>query len=114
MMFYLASLSNFTLIAILICMENSFWNQHTSSNFLDWFKNSFTSYVDSEMGKKMEVDIDSMLGGEQGVYQVDNEFKEKLYKIVMDHYLCKFYCLYSHSNHLTTGNTAHSNDETVA
>jgi len=86
--------------AILICLENSFWNQATDSDFVDSFKKSFTLYVESGIKKRTEVDIDS-LTNEQGGRPVTAEFKVKLRKIIMDHRLRKLDSFYSHSTFLT-------------
>jgi len=88
-------------IAILICLENSFWNQDTGGNFVDSFKKSFALYVGSGIRKTTEADID-VLRNEQGARPVTGTFKAKLRKIIMDHYLRKLHGLYSHSTFLTT------------
>jgi hypothetical protein len=94
-------------------MENSFWNGRTSVNFEDGFKKSFTLYVESGMRKKTETDID-VLRNEQGGHPVTLEFKAKLNKIIMDHRLRKYHCLYLRSTFLTIfayTNTAHLEDQ---
>ena len=86
--------------ALLICMENTFWNSR-DGNFVESFKKSFTLYVDSGMRKKVEADID-MLKNEQGGGPVTKDFRAKVYNFVIEHYLCKIHCFYLHSTHLTT------------
>jgi hypothetical protein len=89
------------LIALLICMENTFWirNISTDVNFVDLFKASFTLYVESGMRKKVEAAVD-IWRNEQGGQRVTEDLKKKFYKIVIEHYLCKFQCLYLNSTHL--------------
>ena len=89
------------LTALLICMENTFWNINRDINFVDLFKTSFTLYVESGLRKEMEADID-ILGNEQGGCPVAKDFRAKFFKIVIDHYLRKFHCFYLHLTHLTT------------
>ena len=86
--------------ALLICMENTFWNISKDNNFVESFKKSFMSYVKSGMRKKMESDLDILRN--QGGHLVTKEFKANFCKIIIDHYLCKFYCFYLNLMHLTT------------
>ena len=76
--------------ALLICMENTFWNISTDVNFADLFKMSLTLYVESGMKKKMEANID-ILGNEQGGYLVTEDFKAKFFNIIVEHYLREFH-----------------------
>ena len=87
--------------ALLICMENTFWNISTDFNFVDLFETSFTLYVESGTRKKVEAAID-LLGNGQGGYLVTKDFREKFCKIIVEHYLCKFYCFYLYLIHLTS------------
>ena len=87
--------------ALLLCIENTFWDISKDGNFVELFRKSFTLYVESGMKKKMEADIFDMLRN-QGGHQVTHEFKEKFYKIIIEHYLCKFHCFYLYSTHLNT------------
>ena len=45
-------------IALLICLENTFWNISGGDNFMELFKKSFALYVESGMRKKIEAEID--------------------------------------------------------
>ena len=83
-------------------MENTFWNISRDGNFLETFKKSFALYVDSGMGKKVEAQID-ILRNEQGGRLATNDFKERFFKFIVDHYLRKIrvHCFYTHSTHLT-------------
>ena len=81
--------------ALLICMENTFWNINKDVNFVELFKKSFTFYVESGMKKKLEAAVD-ILRNEQGGWRT-KDFKEKFYKIIIEHYLCKFLCFYFYS-----------------
>jgi hypothetical protein len=78
-------------IALLICIENTFWviSRDGTQNFVELFKISFTSYVESGMSKMVERDIDQ-LRNEQGGFSVTEDFKAKFYKFIVDHYLRKF------------------------
>ena len=87
--------------ALLICMENTFWNISRDVNFVEIFQQSFTLYVKSGMKKQMEADIDTLLRN-QGGHLVTKEFKAKFCKIIVEHYLCKFDCFYFAHTHLTT------------
>ena len=74
--------------ALLICLENTFWNISGDGNFVELFKKSFTLYVESGMRKKIEAVLDDNIRyGDGGV---TGEFKEKLCKIIMEHLLRKF------------------------
>ena len=52
--------------AVLICMENTFWNISRDGNFAKSFKKSFTLYVDSGMKMKAEAEIDIVLRNVHG------------------------------------------------
>jgi hypothetical protein len=82
--------------ALLICMENTFWNisKDGDGNFVEFFKNSFTLYVESGMRKKLEADIDML--GNLGEHPVTEELKAKFHTIIIEHYLRKFQCFYLH------------------
>ena len=60
----------------------------------------------------MEADIDIFRN--QDGHLMTKEFKAKFYKIIIEHYLCKFHssCFYMYltSNHFLYLNTAHSLD----
>ena len=102
--------------AILICLENSFWNKDTSGSFVDSFKKSFTLYVESGIRKTTEADID-VLRNEQGGRPVTAEFKAKLRKIIKDHCLRKLQFLFTLDipNHFFIYlNTAHPEDQNAA
>ena len=81
----------FTLMptALLICMENTFWNI-SRGNFVELFKKSFEFYVESGMRKQTEADID-ILRNEQGGSTVTENFKARFYAIVIEHFLRKFH-----------------------
>jgi hypothetical protein len=81
-------------------MENSFWNCYTGGHFLESFKKSFALYVENGMKKKAEVAI-NMLENEL-VESLGFGFEMEFLKIVIDHLLRRFQCLYSHSAGLTT------------
>jgi len=84
--------------ALLICMANTFWNISRDDNFVELFKKSFTSYVDSGIRMKVKAAIDGLIN-EQGGWMVTEDFKAK-FKVIIEHYLCKFHCFYLHSTHL--------------
>ena len=86
--------------ALLICMENTFWNQR-DGNFVKSFKRSFKLYVDSGMKKKVEAEIDG-LRNEQGGSRATEDFKAKFYTFIIEHYLCKIHFFYLCSTHLMT------------
>ena len=92
------------LTALLICMENTFWNisRDSDGNFMKLFKESFTLYVESGMRKKTEADIDILRNELDGGSLASEDFKAKIYEIIIEHYLCKFHCFYLHLTHLTT------------
>jgi len=72
--------------ALLICMENTFWNIHKDVNFVKLFKASFSLYVESGMRKKAEAAID-ILRRERGGHRVTKDFQEKFHKIIVEHCL---------------------------
>ena len=73
--------------ALLICMENSFWDSDISrdGNFVKSFKKSFKLYVDSGMKKKVEADIDILGNGQGG----SSDFKKMFYNFIIEHNLRK-------------------------
>ena len=80
--------------ALLICIENTFWNVNRDGNFVESFKKSFTLYVESGMRKKMEANLDMLRN--QGGHPATNEFKAEFFGVVVEHYLCKFHCFFLH------------------
>jgi hypothetical protein len=72
----------------------------SGGRFVELFKKSFTSYVESGMKEMVEIDIE-MLRNEHGEFLVTKDFKAKFYKFIVDHYLCKFHCFYLRSTHLS-------------
>lgn len=86
--------------ALLICLENTFWNIKKDGNFVELFKKSFISYVKSGMRRKIEADID--IFSNQVGHLVTKEFKAKFYKVITEHYLRKYHCFNLHLTHLTT------------
>ena len=92
--------------ALLICMENTFWNINDGDgNFLKVFKKSFTLYVKSGRREMTERDIEILRNEEleDEISAQANGFNAKFYKFIVDHYLRKFHCIYFHSTHLITG-----------
>ena len=81
--------------ALLICMENTFWNTGGISrvgNFVELFKKSFTLFVESGMRGKMEADIDILTN--QAGPPVTEEFKAKFCKNIIECSHCKFVLLF--------------------
>ena len=76
--------------ALLICIENTFWDINRDGNFVELFKKSFTLYVESGLRAMTERDID-VLRNEQGEFLVTKDFNAKFYKFIVDHYLRKFH-----------------------
>ena len=76
--------------ALLICMENTFWNVTKDGGFVELFEKSFTSYVENGMMQLVETDID-ILRDEQGGFspRVTKDFNAKFYKFIVDHFLRK-------------------------
>ena len=92
-------------IALLICMENTFWYTQTSKdvNFVELFRKSFKLYAESGMRKKTGVDINVLkkeLHDRQTteVSVMTEDFKAKFYMFIAEHYLCKIH-FYLHSTH---------------
>ena len=83
--------------ALLICMENTFWNINGDDKFVKVFKKSFTLYVESGRREMTERDIE-ILRNDQGEISASG-----LYEFIVDHYLRKFHCFYLHSSCLITG-----------
>ena len=87
-------------IALLICIENAFWNMAgKGGDFVKLFKKSFALYVESGTRKKTAAAID-ILKNELGGDWETTDFKERHFKIITEHYLCKFYCFFLQSTHL--------------
>ena len=95
--------------ALLICLENSFWkissHNHHDGDFVELFKESFTLYVESGTRMKSEADIDTIWRNQGGSLTIN---ESKLYEIITENYLCKFYCFYLHSTLLTTSLSKYS------
>ena len=77
---------------------------------MDWFQKSFALYIKSGIRKKTQAALD-ILKNERGKGAVTEDFKEKLFKIVMDHRLRKFHFFYLHSILLTHGHEAHPENQ---
>ena len=94
--------------ALLICLENSFWDMtHINGddvNFMESFKRSFKLYVESGTRKKVEASI-TLLRNEQGGRRLvtdSTDFRGKFYKLITEHLLRKFRCSLSmYLMHLT-------------
>jgi hypothetical protein len=93
--------------ALLICLENTFWDMSYSSNekhdfnFMESFKKAYTLYVESGMRNKLEADIDIFLRNQAG-NMVTKEFEAMFHKFIIDHYLRMFHCFYlSHPSLMT-------------
>jgi hypothetical protein len=86
-------------------MENSFWSNHNAWRFVDCFKKSFALYIKSGIRTRTQVALD-ILKNERGRGPVTEDFKTKLFKIVMDHRLRKFHFFYLRSILLTRGHEA--------
>ena len=101
MIFHLSHIPILMLTALLICMENTFWNIGRDGNFVESFKKSFIVYVESGMREKMEAGLDILRN--QGGHLVTKEFKAGFCKMIIEHYLCKFqvHCFYLNWMHLT-------------
>ena len=86
------------LTALLICMENTFWNISRGDDFVKLFKKSFALYVESGIKKKTEAGLDILrkeLKGARGhSVTVSKDFKEKFYMFIMEQYLREFHCFY--------------------
>ena len=95
MTFYYYLILVFIPTALLICTENTLWDINGDGNFVELFKKSFTLYVESGLREIAERDID-ILRNEEGGFSVTKDFKAKFYKFIVDYYLRKFHCFYSH------------------
>ena len=79
----------FILTALLICIENTFWDiKGDPGNFVELFKKSFTLYVESGLREMTERDI-QILRNERGPPS-----HAEFYKFIVNHYLGKFHCFY--------------------
>ena len=89
---------------LLICLENTFWkiSSHDHGDFVEFFKESFTLYVESGTRMKTETDIDIWRNQLEGGSLASNESKAKFYEIITENYLCKFHCFHLDSTLLTT------------
>ena len=88
--------------AVLICMENTFWNisRDAPGKFVKSFKKSFKLYVDSGMRKKAEAEIDEL--GVESKLLASEDFMARFLKLIIENYLRKILCFCIHSSHLTT------------
>ena len=69
-------------------MENTFWNISSDGNFVKLFEKSFTLYAESGTREKVEAHIENL--GSYWDSKATEEYKEKFFKIIMEHYLRKF------------------------
>ena len=76
----------FILTALLICIENTFWNINGDGNFVELFKKSFTLYVESGLREMTERDFQILKDGQ------DPPSHDEFYKFIVNHYLGKFHC----------------------
>ena len=86
--------------ALLICMENTFWNVNNDGNFVKLFEKSFKLYVESGRREMTERDIETLRNEQGEISAQAKDFKGKFYEFIVDHYLRKFHCFYLHSTHL--------------
>jgi hypothetical protein len=86
-------------IALLICLENSFWSRK-GGEFVELFKKSFKLYVKSGTRKKVEAAVNILINEEGGCLTTE-DFNAKFYMIISEHFLCKIHCFYLHLTHLT-------------
>ena len=105
--FYLFLIIVLISTALLICVENTFWNINDDDNFVKVFKKCFTLYVKSGKMETTERDIE-ILKNEQGeIFTRDSSPWDsdyaKFYKFIVDHYLRKFHYIYFLLTHLITG-----------
>ena len=99
--FYLFSYPCFLIpTALLICIENTFWNINGDGNFVKLFKKSFTLYVKSGRREMTERGIDLEILRNDWDLDLDSSFNSTLYKFIVDHYLRKFHCFYLHLTYL--------------
>ena len=104
--FYLFLILVLISTALLICVENTFWNINDGDgNFVEVFKKSFSLYVKSGKREMTERDIE-IFKNEQGELEIstrpgDSDYT-KFYKFIVDHYLRKFHYIYFHLTHLIT------------
>ena len=84
------------LTALLICMENTFWNISTGDGFVKLFKKSFALYVESGIKKKTEAGLDLLRKELKGGHPVSKDFEENFYRFILEQYLCKFHYFYLH------------------
>ena len=86
--------------ALLICMENTFWNSRKGGKFVELFKKTFAIYVDSGMKKKTEADIDDILQHDGGEFPLTKNFKTQFCKIIIEHYLRRFFLFSIFAQHI--------------
>jgi len=79
--FPLSSLILFT--ALLICIENTFWNISSDDNFVKSFKKSFTLFVDSGMKMKVELEANKLRSEQRAT----EDFKAAFFELITNHYL---------------------------
>ena len=83
---------------------------------MECFKKSFTLYVDSGTRKKAEAEIEKLRSENTRKRLAIEDFKERFYNLIIEHYLRKIHCFYIHntSNHFLCLNTARSESESQA
>jgi len=90
------SLTSFA--AILICLENSFWNQSKTVTFIDSFQKAFKLYTQTGVREKAETSLKLLKDYPSQYSSTSEPFKSALFTTLLQHRL-------SHSENSDTQNT---------
>ena len=69
--------------ALLICLENSFWYQSTTSSFIDAFGKAFGLYKETGTQERLEIALKEL-----GDWSSKEIFKAAFSELLLKHHLC--------------------------
>ncbi len=90
-LFYYSSLIFLHYVAILVCLENSFWHQSPSVSFIDAFHKAFAMYKETDTQDKVEIALKVMNDSSDG----KTAFQSALLQTLLEHRLCMLDYIFS-------------------
>ena len=84
---YYSSLIYYVYIALLICLDNSSWNQSQSVFFIDGFCKAFDMYTDRGTRENVEVVLKANGNWPRDMARLDM-FKSQLFEMILKHRIC--------------------------
>ena len=84
---YYSSLICYVYIALLICLDNSSWNQSQSAFFINGFCKAFDMYTDMGTRENVEVALKAIGNWPRDMAGLDM-FKSQLFEMILKHQIC--------------------------